>query len=109
MVEIIRKMIKWILLILLFILFIILVIKLAGNGSKKVKTEVKKNVEIIKEETKKDEDNLEPIETQPVEEKQPQEVNTPDTATNGTLEFIIGIIILSSTTYYIYRNRSINS
>lgn len=118
--EIIRKLIRWIIFIIIVVLLILLIIKLANknNTAKKTKkvvdtgiteiekttkdlTTTKKNKKTTKKETTKKEETVnsnDNIVTSTIE------VNTPDTGSNSYL-YILGIAIMSSGTYYIFKNR----
>lgn len=111
--EFIRKLIRWIIFIILVVLLILLIIKLVNsNGSaKKTKKAVDTSVETIKKNTitkEKDKENnkttSEEIENEEI--NMTLEVETPNTSSNGYL-YILGILVLNSGIYYIYKNREI--
>ena len=102
MVELIKKAIKWIIVILIIILGISILIKASNSNKTKnvnkplstpVKT-IKKNNNTEKEEVEDEEESI-----------SGEEVDTPDTASSNVLEVVIGIILLSGSTYYIVKNR----
>ena len=118
--DIIRKLIRWIIFIILVVLLILLIVKLANkNGTaKKTKKVLDKGVTEIKKGTKKattkDKDTTKKEEVKKEETKKEDnntitstiEVNAPDTGSNSYL-YILGIAILGTGTYYIYRNKEL--
>lgn len=122
--EIIRKLLRWIIFIIIVVLLILLIIKLANkNGTaKKTKKVVDTGVQTIKKNTKdlkvttknkKTTKKTTTTETNTTREENNSvvtstlEVDTPDTGTTSYL-YILGVAILGSGTYYIYRNRKVN-
>lgn len=118
--EIIRKLLRWIIFIIIVVLLILLIIKLANKNGTAKKTKkvvdtgvqtIKKNTKDLKvttksKKTKKEETtNNTTVENNIVTST--LEVNTPDTGTTSYL-YILGVAILGSGTYYIYRNRKVN-
>ena len=120
--EFIRRLLRWIIFIIVVVLLILLIVKLANkNGTaKKTKKVINSGVETIKkekdkfsnkknnntktetkEETNTNNNNDNNIVTSTLE------VNTPDTGTSSYL-YILGIVVLSGGTYYIYKNRELN-
>lgn len=125
--EFIRKLIRWIIFIILVVLLILLIIKLVNNNGIKKKTtkvmdtsvETKKNItKSTKKSTKKNKTTTEKnktikktIKTTKKEDSTTTatlEVEAPDTSSDSYL-YILGIMALSSGTYYIYKNRRLNN
>jgi len=119
--EFIRKLIRWIIFIILVVLLILLIIKLANkNGTaKKTKKVLDKGVTEIKKSTKdvitiKEKDTNKKDTTKKEETTKEDnnvvtstlEVNTPDTGSASYL-YILGIAIMGTGTYYIFRNREL--
>ena len=109
MVDLIKTIIKWVIVALLFILLISFLAKLSNRSSKNtnkpltntgVRTIKKNNTDTTNNTNISNSNNT-------VNEDTPKEVNTPDTASSATKEIIIGLIILGGTTYYIYRRREV--
>jgi hypothetical protein len=99
MSDLIRGLIRWILVILLAILVIFLIIKVANRN--KVKTTKKEEPAPIvtirdKEDTVEDNTQL---------EQSTLVVDTADTGATDKASIIIGMLILGTTTYFIYKNR----
>ncbi len=120
--EIIRKLLRWIIFIIIVVLLILLIIKLANKNGTGKKTKkivdtsvqtIKKNTKDLKVTTKKKNKANNSIEENTTTEENNSivtstlEVNTPDTSTTSYL-YILGVAILGSGTYYIYRNRKVS-
>ncbi len=121
--EIIRKLLRWIIFIIIVVLLILLIIKLANKTGTAKKTKkvvdtsvqtIKKNTKDLKVTTKKKKKTTKTTtETNTTTEENNSivtstlEVDTPDTGTTSYL-YILGVAILGSGTYYIYRNRKVN-
>ncbi len=107
--ELLRGLLKWIILAIIFIVIIILVVNYS-NKTGKLKNQIKENnITLIDSKNKDREDTsdgLEPIQSEPVENTN-QTVYSPDTASSGVVEIIIGSFILGIGAHYIYKRRNI--
>ena len=102
--DLIRGLIKWIILAIIFIVLIVLVIRLANR--QEVKNKVKEPTVNIVETTKDDvEDVVNDINEVPLQDD--LTVDSPDTASTGIKETIIGFAILGFGAHYIYKRRNV--
>ena len=106
MVDLVKTIIKWLIVALVFLLLISIISKASNktttNKTKLNKTNTSTGVRTIK----KEKQNEEVVsQTNTTEEETPKEINTPDTGVNNNLSLIIGTIILGSATFYIYKSR----
>jgi len=111
--EFLKLLLKWIVLAIIFVLIIVLLVKLANRNEKTSKNSKEPKVNIvqkennnndIKEETIDEDDSLEPIEE---DMDDAYTVDSPDTASNGIAETLLGIVILSYGASYIYKRRTV--
>lgn len=102
MSDLVRTIIKWLIVIALTILIIILIISISTkNDSKASKTENIKPIENIKVE-----DTIEDlVEDDSLNQESTLIVETKETGTTRGISLWIGIIVLSSTSYYLYKNQ----
>ena len=110
--EFLKLLLKWIVIAIIFVLIIVLLVKLAHrneNSSTKAKEPkvniVQKENNKVKEEQLDEEDSLEPIEDDYTETS--YTVDSPDTASNGLVETLLGVVILSFGASYIYKRRTV--
>ena len=109
MVELIRKIIKWIIFFLIVILIIHLLIKISNRSKvKNVNKPLSTGIKEIKKRTRKDYEpsNSTSTENNKNTTNESETVSTPDTATSSSL-YILGLIIFGGTTYYIIRNKKV--
>lgn len=113
--DLLRTIIRWIIVILIVILIIFLLFKIT-NKSSRAKKAVDTGVDTVENIAKDTKDAVEDIATpeedttieetkaEEVEKEEALVVDSPDTATTSVLG-LVGILILSSGTYYIYRSK----
>lgn len=102
MSDLVKTILKWILVILLTIVVILLVINITNrNSKKKAKSQPVQAIEPIK---------LEDTENIPVSDDTENTlmVNLGDTASNKGMTFWIGLFLLGTTFYYVSKNRQVN-
>ncbi len=112
--EFIVKLIKWIILIIILVVIILLIVNYSSKTNK-LKNQVKENnitlIDQNKNKEKEDSnDGLEPIQdesTQTTTQNTDQTVYSPDTASSGIIEVVIGSFILGIGAHYIYKRRNI--
>lgn len=108
MSDLLRTIIKWVLVIVLTILVILLVIKIAKrNSNKATQKEPIRSIEKIKLDDEDDEDE----DTKKAGSDNKEStlvVNLGDTASTRGITVWIGVIVLGTTTYYIYKSRQVN-
>ena len=103
MSDLIRSILKWMIIGIIIILVIMVFAKLT-HKEKKTIDDLDSGVQTIKNTTKETiEDGLEPLTNTPEEttDNNSLVVDTPNTGINETKTTIIGIIIIGSTFYYI--------
>ena len=102
--ELIKGLIKWIILAIIFIVLIVLVIKLANRSEvkNKVKEPTVNIVNSAKEEIKEDVNDINEVALQ-----NDLTVDSPDTASSSIKETIIGLTILGFGIHYIYKRRNL--
>ena len=109
MLDLIRSILKWMIIAIIIILVILVFAKLT-HKEKKVVDDLDNGVQTIKKTTKETiEDGLEPL-TDSTEETPTDTTNnntlvvdTPNTGTKEDATTILGIIIIGSTFYYIHK------
>ena len=105
MVDSIKIVVKWLIVVIIFLIVVFVIAKLSDNSNKNTNKPLSQQVKIIEPETN---ENIEtPINEENEDEKTNEEITTPDTGTTAIKEMLIGIIILSGTTYYIYKNKKL--
>ena len=103
MSDLVKTILKWILVIILTIVVVLLVINIANrNSKKKAKNQPVQAIEQIKLE-----DTEEDIQTSDDTENTLM-VNLGDTASNRGMTFWIGLFLLGTTSYYVYKNKQVN-
>ena len=103
MVDSIKIVVKWLIVVIIFLIVVFVIAKLSDNSNKNTNKPLSQQVKIIEPET--NENPKTPINEE--QEKTNEEVLTPDTGTTAIKEILIGIIILSGTTYYVYKNKKL--
>lgn len=109
--EFLKLLLKWIVIAIIFVLIIVLLVKLAYRNENKAKNTKEPKVNIVQKEkttteedtTTYDDDGLEPIE----DTTDVYTVDSPDTASSGIAETLLGIVILSCGASYIYKRRTV--
>lgn len=115
MSDLLRIILRWLILIFIIILVIALIIRFANknNATNKTLNSGVKTVQKVSDDTKKTvKENVEEVKNnttdttkeEKVEVKSDQVVESPDTATSDTLSIILGLLIIGGSTYYIYYN-----
>lgn len=112
MVEFIKGILRWIILAIIIILIIVLLYNISNASSKKNKTNnsLSSGVKVVdKTEDKEKEKNTEDSTDKElaVLETTPEEVSTPDTASNSGITVFIGVFTLAGTTYYLLKKTNI--
>ena len=103
--DIVRTIIRWIILIVIFIAIVALIIHFAGKTEQTAKKAKSDTINII-ENGLKDEDGLEPI-TEEKQETNNEIVDVQDTASSAIIETVIGTIIIGVGLGYIYSRRNV--
>ena len=101
MSDLLRTILKWIIIIALTALIIMLVIHIANKNSKKKNQPVQAVEKIKLDDTNEEEETT-------GEGENTLMIDLGDTASTTGISIWIGIIILGTTSYYIYRNRQEN-
>ena len=133
MLELIKRLLRWIIFAIIVILLILLLVKLF-NKKDNVKKNLDSGVKVIKKTTddvvdktketltydKKEEEKKEENETTTSIDRNANErvdtnnptpsnqttVNAPDTASSADLMILLGTVLLGSNTYYLYKKRN---
>lgn len=104
--EILKSLLKWIILAIIFIILIVLIIKFANKADQKKTTTNEPTVNVVEKD----------INEQPVEdvaddaEASAQEnlvVDVQDTASTGLPAILLGLGIITCSGFYIYKNREV--
>ena len=110
--ELIRKLLRWIIFIVIVVLLILLIVKLANKNKTATKTKkiMDSGVETIKKGTKKikketEDENMQEI-TNTDSVTSTLVVDAPDTGSSAH-GILLGIIVVGSGIYYIYRNKKL--
>ena len=100
-----RGLIKWILFAVLLVIAIILIVNFVKKTEKQQPTTAKPQVDIIQQNEPED-DTLPDESSLPSEEPMETDisVDSPNTASSGLPEILIGIVIIAFGTRYIYKN-----
>lgn len=116
MVEFIKGILRWIILAIIIILIIVLLYNISNASSKKSKTNnsLSSGVKVVDKTEDKEKNNENKNTTKEstdkelaILEKTPEEVSTPDTASNSGITVFIGVFTLAGTTYYLLRKSNI--
>ena len=103
MFDLIKSILKWVIIVVLFVLLIVLLSRLATRKENKANTQpLESGVQSV--DRTLDDEEFEPI----VDDNATQSdllVDTPDTGVTAGLTSVIGIIVLAGTTYFIYKKR----
>lgn len=102
--ELLKGLLKWIIVAIIFIAIIALIVKFASKETKTKKHEP--SVNIVENGNQESQDSsvqdpsLEPI-------QQSQSVDSPDTASSGAIEMLVGLTIIGAGLTYVYKNRNV--
>lgn len=105
--ELLKGLLKWIILAILIILVVVLVIKYANNNTTSNNQTKEPTVNIVNQKKQDDQVTEEPDEDGLVPIEENQTVNSPDTASTGVKEMLIGITIISIGLVYIQKQSTI--
>lgn len=100
--DLIKNILKFALVILILILLIVILAKLANKKTPK-KELLNTGVQTIEKQVTKVEDTI--LDTNTNEENTTQVVETPDTATNSSIYYLVGTTLLMSGIYSVIRTQ----
>ena len=114
MVELLKSIIRWVILAVIIILIIVLLYNISNRASKKAKVSnnYESGVKVIdknknKEKTKEQETTTSTDKELAILEETHDEVSTPNTASNSGLTVFLGVFTLAGTTYYLLRKSNV--
>ena len=104
--DLLRGILRWIILAILLIVLVVLLVKLASRNSNTTKeTKTKESTVNIVQKEKQEEETIEDTNMEPIQEN--LTVDSPDTASSGIFEVVVGSFILGVGANYIYKRRNI--
>ena len=103
--ELLRGLLKWIVLAIIIIVIIVLIVRFANRTESQNNTPTEPTVNIVERGNQSNDDADTNDSLEPLQEN--LTVDSPDTASNGIKETILGLIILGFGIHYVYKRRNV--
>ena len=108
--EFLKGLIKWIVLAIVIIILILLIVKFSNKAEQKVEN-TEPSIKVVEkdkdDQTLLDSSNDTTLDESLVAPREDLVVDSPDTASSGIMEMLLGITIISFGGYYIYKHRNV--